>query len=136
MKNNLNNLELLNNLSDLYFEVLLNDKEELNEFLKEEKLNIHELDRETDELINKLKRNALILINKKLKSEQNLYKKAMEYLNSLPSIDEFINSMSKEEKDSLLLAFRNANKEGKTNSELKRDLVLLKIMEDLKKENE
>ncbi len=137
MKNKLNNLEILNNLSDLYFEVLMNDEEALKEFLMEEKFNLDDLDHETDQLIAKLKRDAKINTNKKNKSKLKLYVKAKEFLDALPSIDEYLQSLNKEEIERFELAYRNTKTENNKNiEELRKDLIILKVMEELEKKNE
>lgn len=57
--------EELNKIADAYFEVLINDQQEVDDILKEAKINIAELDKQTDILIKKLKREIIIKLNKK-----------------------------------------------------------------------
>lgn len=133
MKRELNNIEIINKITEAYFEVLINDAEEVETILKEANIDIPDLDIKTNLLINKLNRDVTIKLN--TEKQLNLYEKAKEIIQSLPNIEDYFNSIAKSDFQQFKIAFRNAN-QNLSDSDLKREFIILKIMEKLKKENE
>lgn len=133
MKRELNNIEIINKITEAYFEVLINDAEEYETILKEANIDIPDLDLKTNLLINKLNRDVTIKLN--TEKQLNLYERAKEIIQSLPNIEDYFNSIAKSDFQQFELAFRNVN-QNLSDSDLKREFIILKIMEKLKKENE
>lgn len=71
MKRKLTYNEIIEKITDAYFEVLINDEKEVEEILKEAKINFAEFDNGTDSLISKLNRDIQIKANNEKNKNKN-----------------------------------------------------------------